>query len=52
MAQALACMDIHRLGAVVILDSGDKLMGILTDGDVRHWLAKGAAQPIPCLWTK
>ena len=24
-----------------VLDSADKLAGILTDGDVRHWLANG-----------
>jgi len=41
MSQALACMDAHRLGAVFVLDSADKLMGILTDGDVRHWIAQG-----------
>ena len=41
MDKALACMDMHRLGAVFVLDADDKLMGILTDGDVRHWLAQG-----------
>lgn len=41
MTQALTCMDVHRLGAVFILDSADKLIGILTDGDVRHWIANG-----------
>ena len=41
MRQALECMDHHRLGAVLVLKDKGRLAGILTDGDVRHWLAQG-----------
>ncbi len=41
MRQALECMDHYRLGAVMVMGTQDRLIGILTDGDVRHWLAKG-----------
>ena len=41
MGEALACMDAHRLGAVVILGNENTLEGILTDGDIRHLIANG-----------
>jgi len=31
----------HRLGATVVIDSEDKMLGIITDGDVRRMLEKG-----------
>jgi len=41
MAQALECMDEYQLGAVLVLDGKGLLTGILTDGDIRHWIAQG-----------
>ncbi len=41
MAQALESMDEYRLGAVLVLDDKGLLAGILTDGDIRHWIAQG-----------
>ncbi|MCG8636958.1 MAG: KpsF/GutQ family sugar-phosphate isomerase [Desulfobacterales bacterium] len=41
MAQAVLCMDKFRLGAVLVLDAAGELAGILTDGDIRHSIAKG-----------
>ena len=39
MARAVAQMDRFRLGAVFILNSRDRLEGIITDGDIRHLIA-------------
>ncbi len=39
MSDALICMDKHRLGAVLIVTPEHRLKGIITDGDVRHWIA-------------
>ena len=39
--EALAVLDAHRLGAVFIADEEEILLGLLTDGDVRHVLATG-----------
>lgn len=41
LGDALACMDAHRLGAVVLLGDQGILEGILTDGDIRHLMASG-----------
>ncbi|WDP88235.1 MAG: KpsF/GutQ family sugar-phosphate isomerase [Desulfobacter sp.] len=43
MAEALACMDDHRLGAVLIMNEEKTLAGIVTDGDIRHWMAEGGS---------
>lgn len=40
MSSAIKKMDEFRLGAVFVLDSGKKLLGIITDGDIRHYIAK------------
>ena len=40
MSLALEEMDKFRLGAVVVLDKEKKLKGIITDGDIRHCIAK------------
>jgi arabinose-5-phosphate isomerase len=39
MAHAIQQMDKFKLGAVIILDKGKKVKGIITDGDIRHGLA-------------
>lgn len=39
--EALAVLDARRLGAVLVTDEEGLLLGILSDGDVRHLLAKG-----------
>ncbi len=40
MADAVAEMERYRLGAVLILDGDRAVRGIITDGDIRHWIAK------------
>lgn len=40
MRLALKKMDQSRLGAVMILDQGKKLKGLITDGDIRHCMAE------------
>jgi arabinose-5-phosphate isomerase len=40
MNQAVKEMDKFALGAVIVLDSEKKLKGIITDGDIRHCIAK------------
>lgn len=40
MSLALEEMDKFRLGAVIVLDKEKKLKGIITDGDIRHCVAK------------
>ncbi|NOX34303.1 MAG: KpsF/GutQ family sugar-phosphate isomerase [Deltaproteobacteria bacterium] len=41
MSLAIEQMDKLRLGAVIVLDKEEKLKGIVTDGDIRHFVAKG-----------
>ncbi|MCP4115156.1 MAG: KpsF/GutQ family sugar-phosphate isomerase [Desulfobacteraceae bacterium] len=41
MTQAIGVMEKFRLGAVLIIDQDNRLAGIITDGDVRHCIAKG-----------
>jgi arabinose-5-phosphate isomerase len=41
MRQALEQMDNFSLGAVIVLDADKRLNGIVTDGDIRHCMAKG-----------
>ncbi len=45
MEVVLACMDEYRLGAVLIVEQDKTLAGILTDGDIRHWVASKDATP-------
>jgi len=40
MDKAIQEMDRFRLGAVLVLDTGKKLKGIITDGDIRHCIAE------------
>ncbi|MCW7752570.1 KpsF/GutQ family sugar-phosphate isomerase [Desulfobotulus sp. H1] len=40
-SEVLAVMDRISLGAVMVTDGQDRLVGILTDGDVRHLAASG-----------
>lgn len=39
MADAIAQMDEYRLGAVMVLEPDKTLAGIITDGDIRHFIA-------------
>ena len=41
LGEALALMNRHNLGVILILDKGDLLAGIITDGDIRRAVAKG-----------
>jgi len=41
MTHAIEQMDKFRLGAVIVLNKNQQLMGIITDGDIRHCLAAG-----------
>ncbi len=40
MTTAIEQMDKFSLGAVMVLEKDKKLKGIITDGDIRHFLAK------------
>lgn len=40
MDQAIAVIEKFRLGAVFIIDTQERLTGIITDGDVRHIIAE------------
>ena len=44
MTCAIEAMDKYKLGAVIVLNSDQQLMGILTDGDVRHCVAAGTQE--------
>ncbi|MCK4767871.1 MAG: KpsF/GutQ family sugar-phosphate isomerase, partial [Desulfobacula sp.] len=39
MSLAIEQMDKFKLGAVIVLDKEEKLKGIITDGDIRHYIA-------------
>ena len=41
MGEALTALDAHHMGAVFITDDQETLLGLLTDGDIRHALAQG-----------
>ncbi len=41
MTTALQVMDRFSLGAVLVLNRERQLKGIITDGDIRHTIAKG-----------
>ena len=40
LLKALAVIDANKLGCVVVLDN-EKVVGALTDGDIRRWLVAG-----------
>ncbi len=42
MPKAIEHMDKYRLGAVIILNKEQRVVGIITDGDIRHYLAAGS----------
>lgn len=42
-AAAIQEMNRHSLGVILILESGDRLAGIITDGDIRRAVARGLA---------
>ena len=39
MSRAIEQMDKFKLGAVIVLDKEEKIKGIITDGDIRHYIA-------------
>ncbi|BBO80611.1 carbohydrate isomerase KpsF/GutQ family protein [Desulfosarcina ovata subsp. sediminis] len=41
MREAVAEMDLHGLGAIIIVEPAGKLAGIFTDGDLRRMIARG-----------
>jgi len=45
MDRAVAEIDRHGLGVAFIVDSGNKLSGIITDGDIRRGVARGIDFP-------
>ena len=54
VAAALSVLDTGGLGAVLVTDSEGKLLGIVTDGDLRRRLCKGSldmAQPVSTIMT-
>ncbi len=48
VADALAQLDRAGTGALMLCDGGDRLLGILTDGDVRRGILRGKALTDPC----
>ncbi|MDF1615122.1 KpsF/GutQ family sugar-phosphate isomerase [Desulfurivibrio dismutans] len=42
LLEAVAELNRKNLGAVLVMESADRMAGILTDGDVRRMLARGA----------
>ncbi|MCA1793439.1 MAG: SIS domain-containing protein [Desulfotignum sp.] len=56
MATALETMDRFSLGAVLVLNRKHQMVGIITDGDIRHALACGmtdfAAMPVAEIMTR
>jgi arabinose-5-phosphate isomerase len=56
MDRALETMDRFSLGAVLILNREHQVQGIITDGDIRHALAKGMTRlnerPVTDIMTK
>lgn len=45
LKEAISAIDRFRLGVVFVVDSSNKLDGLLTDGDVRHLMALGEWTP-------
>ena len=45
LSEALRQLDQGKLGAVLLLDSERRISGILTDGDVRRAVCRGALDP-------
>ncbi len=43
--EAISVMDSHSIGAVLIINDQQQLLGIVTDGDIRHWVAVGGGTP-------
>jgi len=41
MQRAVGEMDHHGLGALIIIDESERLVGIFTDGDLRRMIARG-----------
>lgn len=55
LGKALSVLDKSGYGAVILTDSGDRLTGILTDGDVRRVLCRGTPdleQPVSGVMTR
>ncbi|MCF8113444.1 MAG: KpsF/GutQ family sugar-phosphate isomerase [Desulfotignum sp.] len=56
MTTALETMDRFSLGAVLVLNRDQQLLGIITDGDIRHTLARGITDvdrlPVADIMTK
>jgi arabinose-5-phosphate isomerase len=41
MTRAIGVMEEFKLGAVLVIDGENRLLGIITDGDIRHSIANG-----------
>jgi sialic acid synthase SpsE len=44
-ARALEKMNANRRGSVIVSDSENRLVGVLTDGDFRRWIVKTGVDP-------
>ncbi len=53
MIDALAKIDANRQGFVIVVDGEDRVLGVLTDGDVRRSIMKGktAAESVSFIYT-
>ena len=45
VARALEKIDSNRRGSVLVSDSENRLVGVLTDGDFRRWIVKEGVDP-------
>ena len=50
LKEALDEMDVHRLGVACVIDSDHRLVGIITEGDIRRKLLR-VQKPLPALLT-
>ena len=47
--EVLSAISAGGLGAVCVVDAGDRLLGIITDGDLRRWVQKVDLSELPSL---
>ncbi len=53
--EVMAVIDGNRDGIALVVDEGGKLVGTITDGDIRRFILKGGSPDGPCsevTWTK
>jgi CBS domain-containing protein len=48
LAAAAELLSTHRIGALVVLDAGGRLVGILSERDIVHAMTEGGRSPCSC----